>query len=96
MLDAGGRLTGVVSALAVEEQALAQSSERISAAALAHTTPQLQTDDPLEHAVRALARSDEPGLPVVAANTGEVVGWLHPSRRPARLPPRSRADLTDA
>ena len=76
VLDAAGRLTGVVSALAVEEQALAQSSGRISAAALAHTTPQLQTDDPREHAVRALARSDEPGLPVVAANTCRVVGWL--------------------
>ncbi len=71
----GGRFLGVVDALAVEEQAIAPVA-KITAADLAHATPELHTDDALEQAVRALGRSDEPGLPVMAAGTNELVGWL--------------------
>jgi CIC family chloride channel protein len=76
VLDADDRLVGVVSAIAVEEHAVAQAPEDLTAAELAHATPELGTGDTLEQAVRALARTDEPGLPVVAAGTREVVGWL--------------------
>jgi CIC family chloride channel protein len=76
VLDADGRLAGVVSAIAVEEHAVAEGPAGLIAAELAHATPQLSTRDTLEQAVRALARTDEPGLPVVAAETHEVVGWL--------------------
>jgi CIC family chloride channel protein len=76
VLDAEGRLAGVVSAISIEEQAIAQRADDLTASDVAHVTPELRTDDTLEHAVRALARTDEPGLPVVAAGTRKVVGWL--------------------
>jgi CIC family chloride channel protein len=76
VLDAEGHLAGVVSAIAVEEHAVADSPARLTAAELAHATLELASTDTLEQAVRALARTDEPGLPVVAAGTREVVGWL--------------------
>jgi CIC family chloride channel protein len=106
VLDADGRLAGLVSAIAVEEHAVAEGPAALLAAEIAHATPQLATGDTLEQAVRALARTDEPGLPVVAPGTHEVVGWLthrdvlrayHEGRErvspPADPAPRERRDV---
>jgi predicted transcriptional regulator len=36
----------------------------------------LRADETLEEAVRWLARTDDPGLPVLAATGPAVVGWV--------------------
>jgi CIC family chloride channel protein len=76
VLDADGRLAGVVSAIEVEERAIAEGPEEPTASDLAHATSELGAGDTLEQAIRTLARTDEPGLPVLATGTQKVVGWL--------------------
>jgi CIC family chloride channel protein len=103
VLDGDGRLAGVVSALAVEEHALGDGSDDLTAGDLVHATPELSPGDTLERAVRELARSDEPGLPVVSPGTRQVVGWLthrdvlrayHRGRERASPPPDPRTPKT--
>ncbi len=76
VIGPGGELIGVISAIDVEEQALARAPEESSAARLAHAPRELHADDLLEDAVRALSLSDDPGLPVLAAGGRDVVGWV--------------------
>jgi CIC family chloride channel protein len=73
--DAHGRLLGVVAA-SDAEQALSEADDRYTASTLIRATPELRVDETLEDAVHALAVSDEQGLPVLAANGQQVVGWL--------------------
>jgi CIC family chloride channel protein len=90
-----GELTGIISAVDVEEQALDVHVEP-TAGRLAHAPRELHADDPLEDAVRALSLSDDPGLPVLEPGGRGVAGWLihrdilrayHDERE--RLSPRS-------
>ncbi len=76
IVDSDGELQGVLSPFDVEEQTLARQPEDITAGALGHVPPELHADDPLEIAVRALARTTDPGIPVLAASGREVVGWV--------------------
>jgi chloride channel protein, CIC family len=75
VIDADGRLLGVVAA-SDAERALGEDHDRFSAGTLARATPELRADQTLEDAVHALAVSDEEGLPVLAADGEQVVGWL--------------------
>jgi len=76
VIDGDGRLLGVVAAVDVEQAIGQEPGGEISAAALARAAPELRADDSLQDAVRALAGTDEEGLPVLAAHGEEVVGWL--------------------
>lgn len=77
VIAADGELIGIVSAVDVEERALARTPGDDSAASLAHTPRELHADDLLEDAVRALSLADDPALPVLAAAGGrQVVGWV--------------------
>jgi CIC family chloride channel protein len=75
VLDHEGRLLGAVAAVDVE-QALARSPTGLDAAALVHETPELRAEQSLQDAVRALATTDDEGLPVLDASGEHVVGWL--------------------
>jgi CIC family chloride channel protein len=75
VLDQDGRLLGVIAAVDVE-QALGRSTDDLSAGALVHEAPELRTDHSLQDAVRALAVTDDEGLPVLDAGGEHVVGWL--------------------
>lgn len=76
VIDVHGHLLGVVAA-SDAEQALDEDQDwRYTAGTLARDTPELRADETLEDAVHALAVSDEQGLPVIAANGEQVVGWL--------------------
>ena len=69
-------LLGLVSAVDVEQHALAESGLDTCAGYLAHTARELRADDSLEQAVRALSLSDDAGLPVLAETGASVVGWV--------------------
>jgi len=75
VLDPDGVLLGIVTAIAVE-QAIGSARDGQTASSLVHETPELRVDESLEDAVRALAVSDDEGLPVLDADGGKVVGWL--------------------
>ena len=75
VVDDLGGLLGVITATDIEQRALTRESRDMSAGHLAHDTVELRADDPLDDAIHALSRSDDPGLPVLAAG-GERVGWL--------------------
>ena len=75
VIDADGALLGIVTAIAVE-QAISTSREGLTASGLVHETPELRVDESLEDAVRALALTDDEGLPVLDPDGGQVVGWL--------------------
>ena len=68
-------LLGVVTAIDVE-QAISTSRDGLTASSLVHETPELRVDESLEDAVRALALTDDEGLPVLDADGGNVIGWL--------------------
>jgi CIC family chloride channel protein len=75
VVDADGALVGVVGPEDIESVAV--SRDGIGRAAdLAHTPVPLRADETLEEAVRCLARTDDPGLPVLAADGPAVVGWV--------------------
>ena len=76
VIDGDGRLLGVVAAVDVEQAIGEEGGDEHSAAMLARAAPELRAEDTLEDAVRALAGTDEEGLPVLAAHGDEVVGWL--------------------
>lgn len=79
VVDPTGKLLGVIAATDVEQALGGQASTdngHLDAATLVRAAPELHADDTLEDAVRALAATDEEGLPVLAAHDDEVVGWL--------------------
>ena len=75
MIDSTGVLLGVVAAVDIE-QALTRSQNGLDAHALLHKTPELRANQTLEDAIRALAATDDEGLPVLDTNGKIVVGWL--------------------
>jgi len=75
VLDPEGALLGIVTAIAVE-QAIGNARDGQTASSLVHETPELRVDESLEDAVRALAVSDDEGLPVLDADGGQAIGWL--------------------
>lgn len=78
VVDADGRLHGVVAATDIE-QAIGESGGREGeqlAASLVRAAPELRVDDTLEDAVRVLASADEEGVPVLGSQGNQVVGWI--------------------
>jgi CIC family chloride channel protein len=75
VIDTSGILLGVLNATDVEE-ALGRSPDGLVATALVHEAPNLHVNESLEQAVRALATTDDQGLPVLDATGEQVVGWL--------------------
>jgi CIC family chloride channel protein len=75
VIDRHGRLLGVITAADVE-QAIAGPTDELNAQALAHQAPELRVDQSLEDAVRALAATDDEGLPILDTDGEGVVGWL--------------------
>jgi CIC family chloride channel protein len=76
VIDDGGELIGVISAIDVEAQALERAPAGASAGRFAHAPRELHADDVLEDAVRVLSLSDDPGIPVLEPGGRQVVGWL--------------------
>jgi hypothetical protein len=58
------------------EQAMRDNALDVQAGDLATLTPTLTTDQTLEEALGLLVRANRPGLPVLAADTRQVCGWL--------------------
>jgi CIC family chloride channel protein len=75
VIDAHGVLIGVITATDIE-QAITNSSDGLSARSLAHEVPELRVDQSLEDAVRALATTDQEGLPVLDSDSENAIGWL--------------------
>ena len=78
VIDDDGKLLGIVAAVDVE-QAIGQGrgeSGELWAMELMRAAPDLRVDETLEDAARTLAGTDEEGLPVLAAQGEQVVGWL--------------------
>ncbi len=99
VLDQDGALLGIITAIAVE-QAIGNARDGQTAGSLVHETPELRVDESLEDAVRALAVSDDEGLPVLDADGENAVGWLTHRRLlrayHAHLQDRPEADETVA
>jgi CIC family chloride channel protein len=76
VVDDARQLLGIVTARAVEEQALADPGRRVTAERLSRPAAELREDDLLEEAVRALSTVEAAALPVLAAEGHEVVGWV--------------------
>ena len=97
VLDPDGALLGIVTAIAVE-QAIGNARDGQTASSLVHETPELRVDESLEDAVRALALTDDEGLPVLDADGEKPIGWLTHRRLlrayHARLEDRPGADQT--
>jgi CIC family chloride channel protein len=75
VINRNGTLLGVIAAADIE-QALAGTTNELTAASLMHTAPALRADQSLKDGVRALAASDDDGLPVLDTHGDGVVGWL--------------------
>jgi len=75
VIDRHGTLLGVISAADIE-QAAARPIDDLNAQALVHQAPELRVDESLEDAVRALAATEDEGLPILDTNGKSVVGWL--------------------
>jgi CIC family chloride channel protein len=71
--DDAGHLIGVVTARALEREAVDLPP---SVGGLVEEAPELHPDQPLALAVDWLAGGDREGLPILAPETGAVVGWL--------------------
>jgi chloride channel protein, CIC family len=75
--DEDGVLIGVVSAVDLERAIAKDAGENgLTVAALTREAPVLRMNDTLEQAVLALAGTDEDALPVLDADSDEMVGWL--------------------
>jgi CIC family chloride channel protein len=74
VLDEEGALRGVIGRPDVAEFATHDDRET-TAGELARAVPTVQASDSLEQAVRALARTDDDGLPVRGPD-GRVAGWI--------------------
>jgi chloride channel protein, CIC family len=75
VVDERGRLVGIVDAADVE-QALERRDDALSASSLVRRAPIVRADESLEEAVRAMAGRDEDGVPVLAEQGEQLVGWL--------------------
>jgi CBS domain len=75
VVDAEGTLRGTVTAQEVE-QAMRENALDAVAADLAQVTPTLSATQTLEQALGLLVRHEHPGLPVLAADGQDVIGWL--------------------
>jgi len=75
VVDSQGGVVGVVDASEVE-RAVALGDRALTAAALMRNAPEVRGHDTLEEAVPLLVGSDEDGLPVLAADSDELIGWL--------------------
>ncbi len=75
VIDADGVLLGVITATDIE-QAITNPRDGLSARSLAREVPELRADQSLEDAVRALATTDQDGLPVLDSDGENVIGWL--------------------
>lgn len=73
--DDGGRYRGIVTLRQVE-QAIRDDTVDETVGRLAVEAPSLTVDLALQDALVSLVRATTPGLPVLAADRGEVVGWL--------------------
>jgi CBS domain-containing protein len=73
-LAADGALLGVIDAADLE-QSLAGETSNLTAASLVHAAHGLHADQTLEQAARALAATDDEGLPVLDVDD-DVIGWL--------------------
>ncbi len=76
VVDGDGRLVGIVTSTAVEEEAMTGSGNGVTAEGLARPVRELRADALLEDAVHELSTADVPALPVLAAEGPEVVGWV--------------------
>ncbi len=74
VVDASGAKIGVVTARGIERGAGGEPPATIEP--LVETVPELHPDQPLAVAVDWLAGGDREGLPILAPDSGEVVGWL--------------------
>jgi chloride channel protein, CIC family len=75
VLDSHDRLLGIVAASDVE-RAIGEDGEDPTAEALMHRTPELTSDQSLEHAIEVLIASEEDGLPVLAEGSSQLIGWI--------------------
>ena len=75
VIDRHGTLLGIIAAADIE-QALAGTTDELTAASLVHTPPELRADQSLEDGILALAATDDDGVPVLDAEGEGVVGWL--------------------
>ena len=75
VVDPAGALLGVVDASEVE-QAVDGGNRGLTAAEIMRSAPEVRSQDTLEAAARLMADEDEDGLPVLAAEGHEVIGWL--------------------
>jgi CIC family chloride channel protein len=92
VLDADGRLIGVVSAVDVEQSIGKESDATLVASALAREPPRLLADDSFKQAVHALAATEEDGIPVLAPDESHVIGWLTHRRLLRAYHARSRSN----
>jgi chloride channel protein, CIC family len=75
VVDAGGRVVGVVSSEDVEP-ALTDANGSRTTGSVARPIPLLRDGDKLDRAARVLGETEEDGLPVVATDGETVVGWI--------------------
>lgn len=75
VVDPDGTLLGVIAAIDIEE-GITELPEGTTARAMVHQVPELRTDHTLEDAIKALASTDQEGLPVLSAQGEDVAGWL--------------------
>ena len=75
VVDPQGVLLGVVDASEVE-QAIAAGDRDLTAAAVMRRAPEVHGHDTLDEVVPLLVGRDEDGLPVLAADGDELIGWL--------------------
>ncbi|HEY1833881.1 MAG TPA: CBS domain-containing protein [Solirubrobacteraceae bacterium] len=73
--DEHGELQGVVTAADIE-QALNEARQGLTASALVHPAPELRANQPIADAIAALAAGNDDGVPVLAPDRQEPVGWL--------------------
>jgi chloride channel protein, CIC family len=76
VIDDHGTLLGVVTAADIEQAIAHPTDDRLDAQALVHHAPEMHAEDSLEDAVRALAATDDEGLPILDPESERVVGWL--------------------
>jgi len=75
VVNADGTYRVAVTSREIEEVALANRLD-VTAAELVRTTPTLSKNESLESALGALVEHDQTGLPVVSADSAQLVGWV--------------------
>ena len=74
VVAATGALAGVIALGAVERALSDDPDARVGD--IARVPPRIRTDSPLDAAVDAIASAGDDGLPVLAADSDDVVGWI--------------------